>query len=245
MDGVLRCSRYAFGPNRLHFCGPDANREIWDYLNDGFTDFGLQKLLRGFETLYPYLDRIARSNHIPDPFDPRVVEAYWIGNELLGGVDMRTLHQYFIDDLRLKDKLSLKKFRLLENRLGKGMLPNHNYHVINVPKKMGHQEMDATVEFMDSCRISWGTVTKVSGPTITLMHEPLLSENGTLYLSAPIEKKVVRRLEADYDFDMLEVGACISLHWDIPCEVLTSSDLLRLRTYTLESIRIANTVDSI
>jgi hypothetical protein len=60
MDGVLRCSRYAFGPNRLHFCGPDANREIWDYVNEGFTDFGLQKLLRGFETLYPYLDRIAR-----------------------------------------------------------------------------------------------------------------------------------------------------------------------------------------
>jgi hypothetical protein len=29
-------------------------------VNEGFTDFGLQKLLRGFETLYPYLDRIAR-----------------------------------------------------------------------------------------------------------------------------------------------------------------------------------------
>jgi hypothetical protein len=240
MDGVLRCSRYAFGPNRLHFCGPDANREIWDYLNDGFTDFGLQKLLKGFETLYPYLDRIARSNHIPDPFDPRVVDAYWIGNELLMGVDKNTLHQYFIDGLRLKDKLPLQTFRLLENRIGYGILPNHNHHVINVPKKMGHQEMVSTPEFMDSCRISWAEVKEVSGPNITVEYEPLVLNNHKLCLGTPVLKKITRRLEADYDIEMLAVGEHISLHWDIPCEVLTKEDVQRLRTYTLKALSVAN-----
>ena len=236
MDGVLRCSRYAFGPNRLHFCGPDANREIWDYLNDGFTDFGLQKLLKGFETLYPYLDRIARSNHIPDPFDPRVVEAYWIGNELLGGVDKNTLHQYFIDDLRLKDKLPIKTFRVLEDRIGKGILPNHNYHVINVPKKMGLQETEASIDAMDSCRISWGKVTDVSGPNITLLYEPLLVANNRFFLGDPIEKKIVR----DYDIEMLQPGQYVTLHWDIPCEVLTEKIIQQLRHHTLRAIQIAN-----
>jgi hypothetical protein len=240
MDGVLRCSRYAFGPNRLHFCGPDANREIWDYLNDGFTDFGLQKLLRGFETLYPYLDRIARSNHIPDPFDPRVIEAYWIGNSLLDHVDKQTLHQYFIDALRLKDKLPLKTFRVLEERVGYGILPNHNYHVINVPKKMGHQEMDSTPDFMDSCRISWGKVKEVSGPNITIEYEPLLMIQNKLTLGTPIEKKIIRRLEADYDIEMLKTNEYISLHWDIPCEVISKETVHRLRLYTREAIRIAN-----
>jgi len=240
MDGVLRCSRYAFGPNRLHFCGPNANREIWDYLNDGFTDFGLQKLLKGFDTLYPYLDRIARSNHINDPFDARVVDAYWIGNDLLRTVDKNTLHQYFIDDLHLKDKLSLKTFRLLEERIGYGILPNHNYHVMNVPKKMGHQEMESTPEFMDSCRISWALVKAVSGPKITVEYEPLIRIGDTLTLSAPKEKVIVRRLEADYDIEMLKPGEYISLHWDIPCEVLSPQDVERLRAYTLKSIRIAN-----
>lgn len=244
MDGVLRCSRYAFGPNRLHFCGPDANREIWDYVNAGFTDFGLEKLLRGFETLYPYLDRIARSNHIQDPFDERVVDAYWIGNDLLGAIGKQTLHQYFIDDLRLKDKLPLKKFRLLEARIGIGFLPNHNFHAINVPKKMGHQEMPATLEFMDSCRVSWGKVTHVHGPNITLAYEPLSISKGKLVLGNPIEKKVIRRLEADYDIEMLQVGQYVTLHWDIPCEVLHKEDVMRLKTYTLESIRIANSVDT-
>lgn len=240
MDGVLRCSRYAFGPNRLHFCGPDANREIWDYVNDGYTDFGLQKLLRGFETLYPYLDRIARSNRIPDPFDARVVDAYWIGNELLDTIDKRTLHQYFIDDLHLKDQLPIKRFRLLEERVGFGMLPNHNFHVFNVPKKMGHEEMLANPEHMDSCRISWGKVTEVSGPNITIMREPVLVTNGKLSLGPAVEKKIVRRLEADYDIEMLKPGEYVTLHWDIPCEVVSEADVVRLRKYTLESMRIAN-----
>ena len=212
MDGVLQCSRYAFGPNRLHFCGPDANREIWDYLNDGFTDFGLQKLLKGFETLYPYLERIARSNNLTDPFDPRVVEAYWLGNTLLDQVDKREQHQFFIEDLHLKDKLPIKRFRLLEERIRNGILPNHNFHVINVPKKMGHQEMDATIDFMDSCRISWGKVTNVSGPNITLLYEPLLSIDNALTIGSPVEKKIVRRLEADYDMEMLTVGQYVTLH---------------------------------
>lgn len=240
MDGVLRCSRYAFGPNRLHFCGPDANREIWDYVNDGYTDFGLQKLLRGFETLYPYLDRIARSNSIADPFDPRVVEAYWIGNSLLDKVDKRTLHQYFIDDLHLKDKMSLPVFRTLEERIGRGILPNHNYHVINVPKKMGHAGMDVTPDFMDSCRVSWGKVTAVSGPKITVTYEPIIEQNDILSLGAPVEKIITRRLEADYDIEMLKSGQYITMHWDIPCEVLTEDIVRKLKTHTLRAIKIAN-----
>ena len=240
MDGVLRCSRYAFGPNRLHFCGPDANREIWEYLNAGFTDFGLQKLLKGFDTLYPYLEYIAHENHLTDPFDPRVVEAYWLGNTLLEKTDKRDLHTHFVDNLHLKDKLPIKKFRLLEERIGQGVLPNHNYHVINVPKRMGHQEMDATPEFMDSCRISWGTVQSVSGPTIVVEYEPLLLVGNRLTLGEKTTKKLVRRLEADYDIEMLAPGHIITMHWDIPCEVISEETAQSLRKHTMQAIKIVN-----
>ena len=240
MDGVLRCSRYAFGPNRLHFCGPDANREIWEYVNAGYTDFGLQKLLKGFDTLYPYLEHIAHENRIGDPFDPRVVEAYWLGNALLDATDKRELHTHFIDNLRMKDKLPIRTFRLLEDRIGLGVLPNHNYHVLNVPKRMGHQEMDATPEFMDSCRVSWGTVKSVSGPTIVVEYEPLLSVNGKLTLGEKQEKKIIRRLEADYDIEMLTPGEIITVHWDIPCEVISKETAQHLRRHTCKAIAIAN-----
>ncbi len=237
---MLRCSRYAFGPNRLHFCGPDANREIWDYVNDGYTDFGLQKLLKGFETLYPYLEHIAQENHISDVFDDRVVEAYWLGNQLLSHTEKRSLHTYFVEGLRLKDKLSLKRFRILEERIGRGILPNHNYHVINVPKRMGHQEMDATPAFMDSCRVSYGTVKNVSGPSITVEYEPLIAYGDKLLLGSAVQKKIVRRLEADYDIEMLTPGEIITMHWDIPCEVIDARRAAELKRHTQRAIAIAN-----
>jgi len=240
MDGVLRCSRYAFGPNRLHFCGPDANREIWDYVNDGFTDFGLQKLLQGFEALYPYLMHIARENHLEDPFDPRVVEAYWLGNELLGNVERAALHRHLTDTFRLKDKYPGKPYRTLENSIGNGLLPNHNHHVINVPHAMKGAAHEPDVAFMDQCRVSWGTVTNVSGPSITVEYEPLWQTGDILTLGQPIQKKLIRRLEADYDFDMLTEGQLITMHWNIPCEVISNAEVAKLRQVTEDALRIAN-----
>lgn len=240
MDGVLRCSRYAFGPNRLHFCGPDANREIWNYLNAGYTDFGLQKLLSGFEALYPYLRHIATENHIEDPFDPRVVEAYWLGNDLLAHVEQRALHRHLAETFRLKDKHPGRPFRLLESRIGAGLLPNHNHHVLNVPHAMGDKGGESAVSFMDSCRVSWGTVRDVAGPWITVEYEPLLRVGDLLALGTPVHKKLVRRLEADYDFDMLQPGHLVTMHWDIPCEVITPKEADNLRRHTNDAIRIAN-----
>ena len=63
-DGVARCARYAFGPNRLHMCGPDANREVLAYLSEGVADDGLMYLLAKFKTLYPYLETIAHAKRL-------------------------------------------------------------------------------------------------------------------------------------------------------------------------------------
>ena len=37
----------------------------------------------GFAAAWPYLELIAGAHGIDDPLDERVVEAYWVGNELL------------------------------------------------------------------------------------------------------------------------------------------------------------------
>src|SRR3990167_9993879 len=82
-QGLLTCARYAFAPNYLKYCGPDENRTIFQYCAAQDADAGLRELLEEFGTLYPYLRFIAQANGIADPFDPRVVEAYWVGNRLL------------------------------------------------------------------------------------------------------------------------------------------------------------------
>ena len=104
MDGILRCSRYAFGPNRLHYCGPDANKEIAEYIKNSETDLGLAHLMKQFQTMYPYLKRISEANHIADPFDDEVVEAYWLGNRLLDTIEKKVFYNHLVDDHKISKR---------------------------------------------------------------------------------------------------------------------------------------------
>src|SRR5258708_5759160 len=77
LAGMLRFIRYGFMPNRLRYCGGDENRLLFDHAVEQVVDGGLNQHLKKFTGALPYLQLIARANGIADPFDPRVVDAYW------------------------------------------------------------------------------------------------------------------------------------------------------------------------
>src|SRR5205085_7918384 len=110
----------AFMPNRLTYCGGDDHRSLFDYCIAGVSDPGLRDLLRKFSGAVPYLRLIARCNMIADPFDLRVVEAYWLGNELLQGVEARALY----DSLRARFARQMQT-RELDLVLGKAPAGAH------------------------------------------------------------------------------------------------------------------------
>ena len=240
MEGIMRCSRYSFGPNRLHYCGPDANKELHDLIESGESNIGLSQILKQFKTLFPYLKYIAGINGIKDPFDSRVVEAYWLGNGLLENVERNTLYRFLIDDLRVKDKLKSKEFVWLEEKIKKGAVPHHSFHILNVWQQTGHSDMMSDLERMDECRISSGVVTEVKGPEIKVSTEPLVYMNGKFALGSVISKTLTRQLEAEYDIEQIKPGQTVSIHWSVPCEVITPSQALTLRKYTLQNIAFAN-----
>lgn len=240
LEGIMRCSRYSFGPNRLHYCGPDANKELQTLIESGENDIGLSHLLKQFKTLYPYLRQIAQANKISDPFDTRVVEAYWLGNELLETVERRTLYNFLVDNLRVKDKINNKEFNWLTEKIEKGAVPHHSFHVFNIWQQAGHNDLLSDLERMDECRISSGVVTNVSGPEITVSAEPLVYENGKFSLGPAVSKNLTRQLEAEYDIEQIKPGQIVSIHWSVPCEVITPAQAQTLRKYTLKNIAFAN-----
>lgn len=240
MEGLMRCGRYSFGPNRLHYCGPDANRELHDLIESGESDIGLSVLLKQFKTLYPYLKYIAGINNIRDPFDTRVVEAYWLGNELLEKVEQRTLFNFLVDDLRIKNKLKRKEFNWLEEKIKKGAVPHHSFHVFNIWIQEGHGDHLENLNRMDECRISSGIVTEVKGPEIIVSTEPLIYMNGKFALGPVISKTLIRQLESEYDIEQIKPGQIVSIHWSVPCEVITPVQAVTLRKYTLKNIAFAN-----
>lgn len=242
MDGILTCSRYAFGPNRLHYCGPDANREIFDYIRENETDAGLSILMKQFRTMYPYLKRIAASNDIRDPFDQRVVEAYWIGNRLLENISRKELYDHLVDDHGLKKRLDRKSFGHLTDLVGHGALPHHSFHVFTVWKRTGHAEKSHTLESMDACRISWGLVTAVDGPFVTVQRKPLTLQNGKLALGEITSERLTRTLDARDDIENLQTGNIVTIHWGVLCEAISKRQAAMLQRYTLESMALANRV---
>lgn len=239
-DGLLRCSRYAFGPNRLHYCGPDANRELFSYIDNDATDPGLEHILKAFKTMYPYLRLIADANNIRDAFDDRVVEAYWIGNRLLDTVQVKKFFNHLRDEQRLDQRMGWEAVNVIGETIVRGAVPHHSFHVLEVWRRTGHLDQEHTLESMDSCRISWGTVQEVDGPTIRVMTEPLTLQAGKLALGAPTLKKIVRSLGADFDIESLQPGHIVTIHWGVPCEVISKLQAAELKRRTLSHILFAN-----
>ena len=112
-DGALTCARYAFAPNYLHYCGPDTDGEFGEYLKAELADGGLVQHLTNFEVMYPYLKAIAQANGVTDPLDMRVVEAYWVGNDLLEKVSEQDVYVALTEKQRLSKRLSKDEMKWL------------------------------------------------------------------------------------------------------------------------------------
>jgi len=240
VDGLLRCSRYAFGPNRLHYCGPDANQELFSYIDNEVVDPGLENLLKAFRTMYPYLRMIADANHVRDAFDDRVVEAYWIGNSLLKNVETNTFYDHLRYEQQLGKRMGWEEVTKLGEKIVRGAVPHHSFHVLDVWRRTGNLDQAHTLSSMDSCRISWGKVLTADGPKITVATEPLIRQGDLLALGPIVNKTIARSLGAELDIENLQPGQIITVHWDVPCEVITPAQATILKRLTLNHIRLAN-----
>ncbi|MFH1631629.1 MAG: DUF6390 family protein [bacterium] len=240
MNSILKCSKYAFGPNRLHYCGPDANNEILAYIDSGATDPGLGIMLEKFQTLYPYLELIARANNIADPFDDRVVNAYWLGNSLLDAVDRQRMYSHLLDVTKSKDKMGAKPFEYVVDKIRTRAVPHHSFHVFNIWKRTGFNEAEHTIESMDLCRISAGKVIELSGPFVKIETDELKLVDGKLAL-VPAQKQISRPFEVDIKLEELKVGDLVSAHWKMICEPITERQKVDLTHYTNLSLALANT----
>jgi Family of unknown function (DUF6390) len=240
LAGALKFGRYAFPPNQLGYCGPDDNQALFEYVAEKRPDEGLVELGRRFEGAYPYLRLIAGANGVDDPFDERVVEAYWIGSPLLGGVGPRALHDSMTE--RFKPRMSSKEFGWLEGKMGSAK-PHHNFHVFDIYVRTGlmrGEKSNVAVTAMDSCRISWGRVLEVDGAELAVERPELVYTDGKLALSKPQPKRVTRQFNGRGFVEDVKAGDVVSIHWDWACDVLTASQLEQLCRATARCLELAN-----
>jgi hypothetical protein len=242
--GIIRCGRYAFMPNKLSFCGPDKNKDLFHYCANGQPDDGMALILRRFQTLYPFLNLIAKSNYIKDPFDERVVEAYWLGNRFLEKVTLKQLYVHLTEKQQLKKKLNLKDFNKLKTKISKGAVPHHNFHVLNSWKGAINSGDSKSVSAMDLCKISWGKVVEINKGSLEVEYQPIVLKADKLDLGKKVNHTVNLNIDNAGFIEVLEIGDWISFHWNFACEKLALGQVANLEKYTRESIRIANRATS-
>ncbi len=241
-SGPLRFARYAYPPNALGYCGPDAAAQLLDQAAAGSDDPDLRRLLRGFEGAWPYLELIAHANAIADPLDPRVVEAYWVGNRLLDRVGPRLMGDSM--ESRFRGRLEVASWSHLAETVPIGALPHHAFHVLGVYPWLGLLRGGyggpEPLRVMDRCRIRWGLVVATTATSAVVRSRPLTWDGHRLALGPPVEEGVVLRLGDRGLAGTVRAGDWCSLHWDWLCERLGAHQVVELRRRTLAQLAVVN-----
>jgi hypothetical protein len=240
-SGPVLFARYAFGPNRLGYCGPEAVEELFGEASAGGDDRALRALARSFEGAWPYLELIARANGLPDPLDRRVVEAYWLGNPLLRAVGADRLEASLAS--RFRPRLRPEGWRWLAGKPAAGGVPVHAFHVLDVFPRVGllrSGSVDRAMEVMDSCRIRWGRVLERDGEWLVVDVVTMLLAEGRLALGQARPERVQAWRDGATFVDGVEPGDVISVHWSWACDRLSPRQLTSLMTWTVRQIDVAN-----
>ncbi len=235
MQGVQLAARFSIATNRLKYCGPaDAEPALFRTIVDGTDLDASRTALLKFEALEPYLTAIA-AKHGLDPLDADVVEAYWIGNELL--------EDFTRDDFRgILDVLAHRGLprsmaEAFAAHLPERPLPHHTFHVgfVGVGNVTGH--VKTTLPNMEACRPAWARVLHAAGGKLEVEKPALAYDRGRLRIGAAVRETLA------YDRRFLPAvrkGDHVALHWNWPALKLTDGQLTNLKEYTLRSLDAAS-----
>ncbi len=236
IPGPLLFAKYAFPPNERGYCGPADHSALRSYGMAGVTDPGLAQLARGFTGAWPYLQLIAAANRIADPLDARVVEAYWVGNRLLGNVRMHDFGDFLDESFRAR---AGHGWAAIAGAVPVGALPHHSFHVFCVYPWTGllrEGRTEPSLHVLDRCRIGWGQV--VAPPdhgTVLVRQRPLTWDGRMLGFGPPSPRPAATGFVRSP-----RPGDWVSLHWDCVCDRLTAAQLRSLRRFTVHHLRLAN-----
>lgn len=241
---MRRCLSYAFAPNSLSFCGPPKKSDILHYSQSGEITRGTKELLSDFKTLYPYLQFIAGEHRIPDPFDERVVEAYWIGNTLLDSIAKKKYIAHLDHDHNMSFVIDKAGYEQVANAIVDGGMPLHAFHVLSFWRRTGHHAAPHTIESMDACMIHWGKIVSIGPQFLTVDTQQLKLLGNKLMLINNVKRTIkTTTIDLSKMKSKLSVGMHISYHWGEFCEVLDLKRVRQLHFYTTKTLQSINNTD--
>lgn len=234
MSGARLAMLYGQVPCRLGLCGPEdkgKQKTIAEFLKgDDGLEGKIREIIKEFKGAYPYYELIAKSNEILDPLDRRVVEAYWLGNNLLGKVKIANFRKMMEQKFLPLGKMPAEKIK----NLPKAAIACHNFHVLNIGSVTGR--FKETRAGLDLCRVSWGKIIKAKNKELAVLRQPL-KFGSRISLGKPAILTI--RWNKDILSDVNK-GDWISIHWNTAIEKLTPLQLKNIQKYNKTVLKIIN-----
>lgn len=233
--GVDMFARYAYAPNALGYCGPPLGAT----LRNGSID-EVRCAARGFSGAWPYLRVLSALTGIADPLDYRLVEAYWLGGGIGAGIDPR---DFFAALLEIIGPQAGRYWSHLTADLAPEAAGNHSFHVFGVypwTRFLGRGMDEHPLEVLDSCRISWGTVTSRAGTNVEVLSERLVWDGQALALSEASPRELEVWADGYSAVPGVAVGDQVAVHWGRLCGRLDTQQVRALADSTERQLRITS-----
>lgn len=238
MKSIELAARYSLMPNCLGYCGgSDFPKVFSNYLQGNATKYELKNAIKKFKGHYPYLKTIAKASGITDPFDPRVIKAFWIGNELLDNVGKNEIIKiitHFSKHAGMDPKRAEEKIKQLPSEI----VLHHSFNSIYL--NFVGDKVPRSVSNFDKCRIGWGKVLLVKKNVAQVEYLQLTRKNGRYFLSKYKKKYFLRSMHGIYPEPELKKGDVVSLHWGLIVQKLNRNELKNLKKYTEKVISAVN-----
>lgn len=213
--GALQFARYAYPPNELGYCGPEGAEAMLQ--PDAVDD--IAERARRFEGAWVYLEFLAEVLGSDDPLAYEVVEAYWIGSDLL----KRASSEALVD--RLLARFASQQGGTWRDSATRA-LPHHSYQVFEVypwaEMLRAGLPPGPAVEVLDRCRIRSGVVRAVEGASVRVSTSPLGWDGARLAAGPVVEERARWSVDGLSLIPEPAVGDVVALHWDWVCDVLTA-----------------------
>ncbi len=223
--GALRFASYAYPPNELGYCGPAGA----DDLLDG-APAEIERRARQFEGAWVYLEVLARALGTDDPLADEVVEAYWVGSDLLDAVDPADLLE------RLARRFGPQPggtWRAAASRAR----AHHSFQVFEVypwaAMLRAGLPPGPAVQVLDRCRIRTGRVHALDPHErdwVEVETTPLAWDGVGLAPGPRVTERVRWAVDGRSLMGAPALDELVALHWDWVCEVLTPQQAGRVDT---------------
>ncbi|MDD2753831.1 MAG: DUF6390 family protein [Candidatus Portnoybacteria bacterium] len=237
-SGPKIAALYGLIPNRLGFCGPQQEL-LKKFIVGKLSIPEIIPTLEKFEAAYEYYQLIARKNKMPSPFNKKVIEAYWLGNNLLDKITANDLRALIMERFCKPGLLSKKEAKKRADMIPADSKPHHSFHVLVLGSITGSVDFTGNTKLKDTCRVGWGRAIKLKTKneklkteTIVVKYDPLIGKNNIKF-GRPIEK------ELTWDREILpsvEIGDRVSFHWNHAMQKLNEENIINLHKYTQNTL---------